>query len=91
MAEQIDYEYMAKKQKQFNKIMLETNNNISDAQRKEIAIFHEAWETGKSYASNQYLRYGADESGEPILYRTTQSITNAQATPDKAPKSYVKL
>ena len=71
-------------------ILLQANSSVTDAQRKEVAEFHEELVVGGSYGTNQYLKYGVDENGRAVLYRTTQNIANAK-TPEETPKSYQKL
>jgi len=66
---------------------------LDDAERVEIAEFHEEWKTGKNYGSNIYLRYGLKENGRAQLYRTTRNVNPSTTPPDvpSSPQAYVKV
>ncbi|MCL2814385.1 MAG: hypothetical protein FWD23_07280 [Oscillospiraceae bacterium] len=84
---------LMEQQRKFNLFLLQTNSDLTDTQRKELAELHEGWEAGQSYGTNHYLRYGEDENGRAILYRTTRNISSATTPPNVPtnPQQYVKL
>ena len=67
--------------------------NLEDSHRVEIAEFHEQWQAGKSYGTNHYLKYGFNDQGRAVVYRTVRNISSSTTPPDvpTTPQSYVKL
>jgi len=66
--------------------------NLDDAERKTVAEFHQEWEQ-KAYGSNNYVRYGFDENGRAVLYRSTRNVAANAPAPDVPtnPSNWAKL
>ena len=65
---------------------------LTDEEAMEIATIYPTYEVGKAYAVNEMLTYGANEVGDPQLYRVVQAHTSqADWTPDATPALYTPI
>ena len=71
-------------------LLVQNSSFDNEADRKEIAEFHEAWKEGANYKNKQYLKYGVDDNGRAVLYVTTKGISPSKTPPDKS-TDYTKL
>lgn len=59
---------------------------LTDDEAMEIATVYPAWTSGTVYAVNTMVTYGANEVGDPQLYRCVQAHTSQDDwTPDVTP------
>lgn len=62
---------------------------LTETQALEVAAVYPAWETGKSYAVGEIIRYGEDPLGDPKLYKVIQAHTSQEDwTPDASASLY---
>ena len=88
-----EYEMLVKFMREFREGMelFAQRMQLDDNERLRIVNLHAPWEAGKSYGTNEYLKYGADKQGRVGLYRTTRNISNSTTPPDQpaTPQQYV--
>lgn len=64
-------------------------STLTETQALEVAAVYPAWETGKSYAVGEIIRYGEDPLGDPKLYKVIQAHTSQEDwTPDASASLY---
>lgn len=64
-------------------------SNLTETQALEVAAVYPAWETGRSYAVGEIIRYGEDPLGDPKLYKVIQAHTSQEDwTPDASASLY---
>ncbi len=70
---------------QFRRAMQMYAQTLPDEAAMEIATVYPAWASGKEYAAAVIVQYGANEVGDPQLYRCAQAHTSqSDWTPDAA-------
>ena len=64
-------------------------STLTETQALEVAAVYPAWETGRSYAVGEIIRYGEDLLGDPKLYKVIQAHTSQEDwTPDASASLY---
>ena len=64
-------------------------STLTETQALEVASVYPAWETGRSYAVGEIIRYGEDPLGDPKLYKVIQAHTSQEDwTPDASASLY---
>lgn len=64
-------------------------STLTEIQALEVAAVYPAWETGRSYAVGEIIRYGEDPLGDPKLYKVIQAHTSQEDwTPDASASLY---
>lgn len=64
-------------------------STLTETQALEVAAVYPAWETGRSYAVGEIIRYGEDPLGDPKLYKVIQAHTSQEDwTPDASASLY---
>lgn len=64
-------------------------STLTETQALEVAAVYPAWETGRSYAVGEIIRYGEDLLGDPKLYKVIQAHTSQEDwTPDASVSLY---
>lgn len=64
-------------------------STLTETQALEVAAVYPAWETGRSYAVGEIIRYGKDPLGDPKLYKVIQAHTSQEDwTPDASASLY---
>lgn len=66
--------------------------NLTDDEAMEVSYVYDEWQADRNYKIGDFLRYGANEVGDPQLYKVAQDHTSqADWTPDKTPALYVAI
>ena len=73
---------------QLRRVLQMFASTLTETQALEVAAVYPAWETGKSYAVGEIIRYGEDPLGDPKLYKVIQAHTSQE---DWTPVSYTHL
>ena len=74
---------------QFRKAVQMFAASLADDKAMEIASVYDDWQIGKSYAVNEFIKYGTNSVGDPQLYKVVQAHTSqADWTPDSVPSLY---
>ena len=77
---------------QFRRALQMFAMSLTEEKAMEIATVYDAWEVGKVYAVDTFLRYGENSVGDPQLYKVVQAHTSqADWTPDKTASLYVPI
>lgn len=77
---------------QFRRALQMFAMSLTEEKAMEIATVYDAWEVGKVYAVDTFLRYGENGVGDPQLYKVVQAHTSqADWTPDKTASLYVPI
>jgi hypothetical protein len=77
---------------QFRRALQMFAMSLTEEKAMEIATVYDAWEVGKEYAVDTFLRYGENGVGDPQLYKVVQAHTSqADWTPDKTASLYVPI
>lgn len=77
---------------QFRRALQMFAMSLTEEKAMEIATVYDAWEVGKAYAVDTFLRYGENSVGDPQLYKVVQAHTSqADWTPDKTASLYVPI
>ena len=62
---------------------------MMDIRVPKNSVRYPAWETGRSYAVGEIIRYGEDPLGDPKLYKVIQAHTSQEDwTPDASASLY---
>lgn len=57
--------------------------SLTDDQAMEVPMIFDEWEIGKAYRTGDYITYGKNSVGDPLLYKVVQDHTSqADWTPD---------
>ena len=54
---------------------------LSEAQALEVAAVYPKYQAGRAYSAGDYLTCGADENGDPLLYKVVQTHTSQEDWP----------
>ena len=66
--------------------------SFTDEQAMEIATVYPVYTVGKAYKVDEMFTYGANDVGDPQLYRVVQEHTSQEDwTPDKTPALYTPI
>lgn len=61
---------------QFRRALQMFAQTLTNEQAIEIATVYPAWEAGKAYEQGDIITYGANDVGDPKLYRVAQAHTS---------------
>lgn len=62
---------------------------LTVSQAREVAAVYPRWAAGIAYKTGQYLTYGTDNNGDPLLYKVVQDHTSQEDwLPELTPALY---
>ena len=77
---------------QFRKALQMFAASLTEDKALEVATVFDKWESGKAYASGEFVTYGENGVGDVQLYKVVQAHTSqADWTPDKTASLYVTI
>ena len=68
--------------------ILVQRTELEEADAATVAIFFPNWSKDKEYSNKEWVRWGEDEAGNPLLYAATKTIKAGGGAPDVTPGSY---
>ena len=77
---------------QIKRALQMTAANLPPAIAREVAMIYPEYQVGKKYAAGDYVTYGTDANGDPILYTVVQAHTSAaEWHPASTPSLYASV
>jgi hypothetical protein len=87
----MDKKFIAKQLNRFMQMSVQAAN-LDDDKAMEVADLYPAWESMKSYAVDEIIKYGVNGDNETQLYKVIQTHTSQEDwTPDATPSLYKKI
>ena len=71
--------------------LIALNSNIQEIHAVNFSDYYEAWQAGRKYGVNQWLKYGVNERGRACLYAVTKAVAVSTTPPDVTPASYKRI
>jgi hypothetical protein len=86
-----DKKFIAKQLNRFMQMSVQAAN-LDDDKAMEVADLYPAWQSMKSYAVDEIIKYGVNGDNETQLYKVIQAHTSQDDwTPDATPSLYKKI